>query len=88
MVAILIMYADKQKARKNKWRIPEKRIWLVALFGGATGAVIGMYSFRHKTKHRMFVILLPVISILQWILIYEIAVSNGDVINRLDNFIR
>lgn len=54
LLGIIVMYADKQKARKNKFRIPEKTLWLVAFFGGAIGTTIGMNWFRHKTKHASF----------------------------------
>lgn len=88
MAGFFTMYRDKKKAEKNKWRISEKQICLLALIGGATGALAGMYIFRHKTKHRMFVLLLPIATILQWLLIYEMTVNNGDVINQMDRFIR
>lgn len=59
----LLMYIDKNRARNNKWRISEKHIWLVAIVGGALGATLGMKQFRHKTKHKQFVILLPVLTV-------------------------
>ncbi len=69
MISLLTMWIDKRKARKNKWRIPEGRIWLFAIIGGALGATIGMHAFRHKTKHKLFLIGLPFIAIIQWLLI-------------------
>ncbi|UOQ86250.1 DUF1294 domain-containing protein [Gracilibacillus salinarum] len=65
LVAFFTMWMDKQKARQHKWRIPEKRIWLLAIAGGACGATFGMYMFRHKTQHRTFVIGLPLIIAIQ-----------------------
>lgn len=59
--AFLLMLIDKRKAQKNKWRIPEKTLFTVAIFGGSIGALAGMYTFRHKTKHLSFVIGMPVI---------------------------
>ncbi|WP_058307144.1 DUF1294 domain-containing protein [Gracilibacillus massiliensis] len=64
-IAFLIMGIDKHKAKHNKWRIPEQRIWIVSIVGGALGAAIGMYTFRHKTKHKNFLILLPVLVIVE-----------------------
>ncbi|WLD92326.1 DUF1294 domain-containing protein [Alkalihalobacillus sp. AL-G] len=49
-----IMYIDKQKARKQKWRISEVHLWTVTLLGGALGIWAGMSMFRHKTQHRSF----------------------------------
>jgi len=59
------MYADKQKAKKGLWRIPEKTLFLISILGGSLGAILGMYIFRHKTKHWKFVIGMPLILILQ-----------------------
>ena len=59
--AVLLMLADKQRARKKRWRIPESLLLGTALLGGSVGAVLGMLAFSHKTKHRKFCIGLPVI---------------------------
>ena len=68
--AFLLMLIDKQKARKNRWRIPERTLMLSALFGGSIGALFGMYTFRHKTKHLKFTLGIPAILIGQLILIW------------------
>ncbi|MEH7223010.1 DUF1294 domain-containing protein [Bacillus sp. JJ1566] len=60
----LLMYIDKNRAKNHKWRISEKHIWIVAILGGALGETFGMKQFRHKTKHKQFVILLPLLTIL------------------------
>ena len=62
------MGIDKRKAKKKKWRIPEARLFLLAAIGGSLGSWAGMYAFRHKTKHRKFVIGMPAILIAQVIL--------------------
>lgn len=69
IIGFLIMYIDKQKAKKGNWRIPEKTIFLVTLLGGGIGTISGMYAFRHKTQKMNFVIGLPVITILEIIAI-------------------
>lgn len=56
---------DKRKAKKGKWRIPEKTLLLFAVLGGSVGALLGMYLFHHKTKHAKFTIGVPVILALQ-----------------------
>ena len=61
----LLMLADKYKAKKNLWRIPEKTLLGVALVGGSLGAYAGMRLFRHKTKHPQFYIGIPLIMALQ-----------------------
>lgn len=59
--AFLLMLIDKRRAQKNLWRIPEKTLFASAILGGSIGALAGMYTFRHKTKHLSFVIGMPVI---------------------------
>lgn len=61
----LIMLADKQKARKKLWRIPEAALLTVALFGGSLGSLIGMRVFHHKTRKPKFYLGIPAILILQ-----------------------
>jgi uncharacterized membrane protein YsdA (DUF1294 family) len=62
LIGYVLMYFDKRKAVKNKWRIPEKQIWIVAFLGGALGASIGMNQFRHKTQHPIFRWGLPILT--------------------------
>ena len=64
-IAFLLMLIDKQKAKKKKWRIPEATLIGSAAIGGSIGALAGMYTFRHKTKHPKFTIGIPVILVLQ-----------------------
>lgn len=63
--SFLLMLIDKQKARKNKWRIPENTLIGAALLGGSIGSLIGMYTVRHKTKHLKFTVGIPVILVIQ-----------------------
>jgi uncharacterized membrane protein YsdA (DUF1294 family) len=60
LTGFVSMGVDKRKAVKKAWRIPERNLILIALFGGGIGSFLGMLAFRHKTKHIKFVILLPV----------------------------
>lgn len=68
LAGFLSMLIDKQKARKNSWRIREKTLFLLAIMGGSIGSLAGMYIFRHKTRHWYFVIGMPLILILQIVL--------------------
>ena len=72
----LLMLIDKWKARKKRWRIPEATLMTVAALGGSIGSLLGMYTFRHKTRHPKFTLGIPLILALQlvaatWILIYQ-----------------
>ncbi len=64
----LLMLADKHKARKKKWRIPERTLLLTAALGGSLGVLLGMYALRHKTLHRKFTIGVPLILAAQCLL--------------------
>ena len=63
--ALALMLADKQKARRGVWRIPEATLLGIAVFGGSIGAIAGMYLFRHKTRHLKFSLGLPLILAVQ-----------------------
>lgn len=63
--AFLLMLADKRKAKKNLWRIPEAVLMGSALLGGSIGALMGMYAVRHKTRHLKFTAGIPLILALQ-----------------------
>lgn len=71
-----IMYMDKNYARKNRWRIPEATLLAVSFLGGSLGSLLGMYVFRHKTKHWKFRILVP-LSLLLHLALLWIAVTSG-----------
>ena len=70
LIGFFAMFLDKQKAKKNKWRIPEKTLFFIALLGGSLGTTFGMNTFRHKTKHWYFKFGMPAILILQVIGFY------------------
>jgi uncharacterized membrane protein YsdA (DUF1294 family) len=65
ILGFFIMWLDKQKAKKNKWRIKENTLFLVAALGGGIGTIAGMYTFRHKTQKLKFVIGFPAIIVIQ-----------------------
>jgi uncharacterized membrane protein YsdA (DUF1294 family) len=64
-IAFALMFIDKQKAKKKKWRISEATLMGFAALGGSIGALMGMYTFRHKTLHKKFTIGIPAILISQ-----------------------
>lgn len=54
LVSFCLYGADKSKAKRGKWRIPERVLLGFSFFGGAVGGLLGMLLFRHKTKHWYF----------------------------------
>ncbi len=69
LLSFFMMWLDKRKAKKGKWRIPENTLLLLVVLGGGIGGIAGMYIFRHKTQKAKFVIGFPVILICEIILL-------------------
>ncbi len=59
LTGFFLMGLDKRRARKKKWRIRERQFFIVSLLLGSAGTWIGMYVFRHKTRHLKFVLGIP-----------------------------
>lgn len=72
LYAIYIMYIDKKNAKSKKWRVPEAKLFVIAILLGSPGILIGMQIFRHKTKHLKFIYGIPAILIVQIYLIYKL----------------
>ena len=71
IITFIIYGIDKEKSKKNKYRISEKTLIILALIGGSLGALLGMYTFHHKTKKKKFTILIPLILIIWIYIIYK-----------------
>lgn len=56
-----VMGADKRRARRRMRRVPERTLFVLCLLGGGAGGVLGMWTFRHKTRHWKFVVGFPLI---------------------------
>lgn len=70
VLGVYAMGADKKRAIHKKWRVPEKTLFMLAALGGSIGTWVGMYVFRHKTKHWYFVIGMPLILLLQVVFLF------------------
>lgn len=76
IISFILMGVDKRKAINHQWRVSEKTLWVTAIIGGSIGSILGMRVFRHKTKHQLFTIGMPVILILQvFLLFYLLTLS-------------
>ena len=62
VITLFVMGSDKRRAIRGARRVPEARLFLLALLGGGIGGLLGMYAFRHKTRHLHFVIGFPLIA--------------------------
>ena len=65
LVTFALYGIDKRRAKLHRWRISEKTLLLLPVLGGSVGGILGMRTFRHKTKHWYFRYGLPVILVLQ-----------------------
>ena len=65
IVLFVVMGVDKYRAIRRRWRSPEATLFILALVGGACGGTVGMYSFRHKTKHWYFAVFFPLLALAQ-----------------------
>lgn len=75
LATFILMGVDKRKSKNQAWRIPERTFWGLSIIGGAIGSLLGMKVYRHKTKHRLFTMGMPIIIIIQLLLFLYIIYS-------------
>ena len=64
-ITVFVLYAaDKRRALRGAWRIPERTLLLGTWLLGGVGAWLGMKAFRHKTKHAAFAVSAPIAAVL------------------------
>ena len=59
ILSFFLMGLDKFYAKKNYWRIAENVLIGIAILGGASGSLLGMLLFHHKTKKKKFQLGIP-----------------------------
>jgi len=80
LLGFFMMGIDKKKAQKDKWRIPERSLFIITLLCGGIGTNLGMHIFHHKTKKWYFKFGFPSILILEIALaIYLIFIWNPNI---------
>ena len=65
VVTFALYGIDKYRAKKGRWRIPERTLLLLPLLGGSVGGILGMAAFHHKTRHWYFRVGLPAMFLVQ-----------------------
>ena len=70
VIVFLVYGFDKYNAIHQRWRISEKTLLKIAFCMGGLGAFLGMQIFRHKTKHKEFVTLVPIFMLLNYLIIF------------------
>ena len=69
IIASAVTIADKRKAKKGTWRVPEATLLWLAAFGGSAAMYLTMHLIRHKTRHIKFMLGIPLIMGFQLVLI-------------------
>jgi uncharacterized membrane protein YsdA (DUF1294 family) len=63
--SLVCMGLDKSLARPATMRIPEVLLYVLALFGGVPGIILGGNVFKHKTRKASFQFVLIMILVVQ-----------------------
>ena len=70
VIGFALMGIDKSRAINHKWRIKEATLFLIAFLGGGISSTLGMFFFRHKTKHWYFRLFFPLFAAAQTALLF------------------
>ena len=73
VITFLMIGYDKHEAKKGNWRVSEKTLFTLVVLGGSIGGIIGMFTFRHKTKKWYFRFGFPIILILQILVVIDLV---------------
>lgn len=73
VVAVFVTIYDKSAAKTGRRRISEKTLMLIGFFGGSTAMYAVMQLIRHKTKHKKFMLGLPVFILLHLAVIISVV---------------
>ena len=65
VTGFILPAVDKRRAKKDRWHIRESTLFLISALGGSVAMYISMRLFHHKTKHKRFMIGIPIIIVLQ-----------------------
>lgn len=76
ILAFTLYGVDKKKAKKKKFRIPERTLLWMARLGGGFGSWIGIMLFHHKTKHTKFKIVVPLWTVI-WLVVLIVLFDYG-----------
>ncbi|MBQ3161939.1 MAG: DUF1294 domain-containing protein [Oscillospiraceae bacterium] len=69
IASVIMTIKDKSCAKRGKWRVPEKTLFILSALGGSAAMYITMKTIRHKTQHKRFMIGIPAIMVVQALLI-------------------
>ena len=76
ILAFALYGIDKKKAKKKKFRIPERTLLWMARLGGGIGSWVGIMTFHHKTKHTRFMVIVPLWTVI-WLVVLIVLFDYG-----------
>lgn len=74
LISVIMTVSDKSRAKRHRRRIAEKTLFITAVLGGSAAMYLTMLLVRHKTKHKRFMIGLPLIMIVQTVIIAFVTI--------------
>lgn len=75
IVAFFMTTYDKKAAKKKPdQRVPEAKLFTVAILGGSIVMYTTMLMIHHKTKHLQFMVGLPIIMVLQFAIAFALLI--------------
>ena len=74
LIAAIVTAADKKLAKQGRRRVPERTLFLISAMGGSLAMYLTMKAVRHKTKHKRFMIGIPLIMLVQAALIAFVVI--------------
>ena len=72
-IAAMVSIFDKRQAKLHNHRVSEMNLFLLSIAGGALAMYIVLRCIRHKTRKKRFMIGLPVVFTLQFLLIIALV---------------
>ena len=74
LVSFVLFFIDKQKAKRDTWRIKESTLHLAGFMGGIIGSIAAMILFHHKTKKPKFVIITIIALLFNILMAYKFLI--------------
>lgn len=65
LLSFILMYVDKKELYYINGELVKNLFFILCILGGSLGEILGIYTFRHKTKHLKFTLGFPLILIIQ-----------------------
>lgn len=72
VISFIVFFLDKEKAKKDRWRIQERTLHTLSFFGGVIGSIAAMTVFHHKTRKTGFVAITLLAAVFNVFIYYQL----------------